>query len=147
MIFNADWRKAYRLYIEPRLYVAHTDFAGLAAKLRDAVNVEIWTESPSDATKIGAGKTSYSLEGWRVFYTAERANFVAYNAANAALLQAFDSQAKTALDGYVASLGSIGVVMNNILANYRDGTGNLISKLVSQADRNTLATAIEAELQ
>ena len=147
MIFNAQWREQFHRRVLPRLAAAHPDLTRIAEVLRDSAGVDVWTESPTDTAKMTSGRQSYSLEGWRIHFGTERADFAAWNTAHGAALQGYDSQAKVALDGYLASIPAIGVVMNSIMANYRDGSGNLVQVRVSQADRDQLAAAIEAELQ
>lgn len=147
MIFNAEWRNQFDNYIKPRLSVVHPDLSRMAAWLRDP-NVDIWTESPSDSSKITAGRQHFSLEGWRVAYKVELANLTAFNNAHGTALQNFDAQAKTALDGYIESIPRIGTAFNAVMGKtaYRSA-GNLIQRTVTQIDRDQIATAIEAELQ
>ena len=147
MIHRAEWREQFNRRVMPRLAAAHPDLTRIADILRDETAAEVWTETPSDPSKVGAGMSVYSLEGWRIFYGAERAALAAFNTASGTLLQGYDGQAKVALDGYLASIPAIGAVMGTIMANYRDAGGNLIQTKVSQAHRDQLAAAIEAQLQ
>lgn len=145
-IFNAEWRVEAERFIRPRLYVAHPDLTRMAANLRNTA-VDVWTETPSDPDRLTPGRQFFSLEGWRTNYKAEFARLNQWNTAHGAKLDAYDAQAKIALDGYLASIPSIGAAFNAVIANYRDGQGRLIQTTISQADRDTLAAAIEAELQ
>lgn len=147
MIFNAQWRDTLSRTVLPRLSAAHPDLARIAAALRNGAGVDVWTETPSDASKLAAGKTSYSLEGWRVHYASERTTLAAFNTAHGSALLGYDSQAKTALDGYLSSIPNIGSAFGAIMAKYKDAQGRLLQTTVAQADRDTLAAAIEAELQ
>lgn len=146
MIFNADWRNQFNGYVVPRLSVAHTDLGRMVAWLRD-VNVDIWTESPSDTDRLTPGRLHFSLEGWRASYKFEFQTLNAFNTAHGPKVLNFDAQAKTALDGYLTSIPAIATAFNSVMNNYKDGNGNVIQQLVAQTDRSALATAIESELQ
>jgi hypothetical protein len=146
MIYNADWRQAFTTDVLPRLSVAHRDLTTIAAALRNTT-VDIWTESPSDRDRVTAGRTHYSLEGWRAHFKAEFARLSAFRTAFGTVLQAYDGQAKTALDGYVDSLPRIATAFTAVTATYTDAQGRVLQTTVAQADRTTLAAAIEAELQ
>lgn len=150
MIYNAQQSDYYRdltRLVLPALFAAHRDLTNIAAWLRDGDNVDVWTENPSDDSRKTPGKESFSLEGWRVHFGRQRSLLAAFNATNGATLQSRDAAVKTALDGFLASVPAIGTVFNTIVGNYEDGSGRLIQTMVSQADRDVLATAIEAELQ
>lgn len=147
VIYNAQWRAEFHRIVLPRLAAAHPDLSRIATILRDTQGAEVWTETPSDSAKVSAGKTPYSMEGWRVHYSGELARLSAWSQQYRTLLQGYDPQAVTALDGYLSSIPTIGAVFSTIMASYRDGQGRLIQTPVSQTDRETLAAAIEAELQ
>lgn len=144
-IFDAEWRREFQNWVLPWLGAAHPDLTRIAGILRDT-SIEVWTESPSDDSKVGSSE-HYSMEGWRIHFGRQRQRLAAWDATHGSALQNFDSQAKTALDGFLTSVAAIGTVFTQIIANYEDASGNLIQTTVSQADRDTLAAAIEAELQ
>lgn len=145
-IFNAKWREDFHRWVLPRLAAAHPDLTRIAGVLRSG-GAEVWTESPTDATRISAGKQAYSLEGWRVHYGGELSRISAWRGAHGTALQGYDPQALVALDGYLASIPAIGAVFSTVMAKYRDAEGRLIQMPVGQEDRDTLAAAIESELQ
>lgn len=138
------WKDNLFYLVIPRLRVLRFDMTGHAARLRDA-SIDWWTELPSDDTKLAAGRTQSSIEWLRNFYRREIQQLQQYNTANGANVAAYDAAAKAAIDGYLASAGPLNTAFNACMANYRDGSGNIIQKLVSQADRNTLAAAIEGQ--
>jgi len=148
MILDLGWRDTYRLDVLPRLATAHKDLTNMEAALRN-VSVDVWTESPSDLDKLTAGRSHYSLEGWRSHFKRERARLVAFSTDHGAALQGFDAGGKAALDGYLASTATLATSFNTLAAhaNYRDANGNTIQRLVTQAHRNALADAIGAELE
>ena len=146
MIFNADWRQTFLVDVLPRLSVAHKDLTAIAALLRN-VGVDVWTESPSDRDRLTAGRASYSLEGWRAHFKTELTRLAAFRTTHGARLQAYDAQAKVALDGYVDSMPRLATVFSTQVAKYLDGQGRVVQTLVAVADRAVLATAIEAELE
>jgi len=146
MIYDSEWRKTFYRQVMPALYDAHGDLTRIAAALRNSSGVEVWTETPTDSSKVGTGMTAYSLEGWRMFFAAKYTMLNSFISSYGTLLQNYDSQAKTACDGYLASLPAIASTMNTIIANYIDA-GNLMQTKISQDDRNTLASAIEGQLQ
>lgn len=139
------WKLNLYGLVIPRLRVLRGDVTQIVAWLRDA-NIDIWTESPSDDTKLTAGRTHYSLEGWRNHFRREILQLQAFNTANGANVQGYDAPAKAAMDGYLASAAPLNAAFTACIANYRDGSGNVVQQLVSQPHRNTLATAIEAQL-
>lgn len=145
-IFNADWRREATGYVLPRLYVAHPDLSRMAAALRNTA-VDIWTESPSDPARLTAGRSHFSLEGWRSHYKAEYAKLNQWNTTHGVKLDGYDSQAKVALDGYLASLPAIAQAFNAVTSQYEDAQGRLLQAKLTQAERDSIATAIEAELQ
>lgn len=146
MVSNFSWRRELGSLIIPRLGVAHADLTRMAAALRNSVGVDIWTESPSDQTKLTSGKTHFSLEGWRTHYRQEYQTLNSWNAANGANLQLLDPSSKTALDGYLSSMLSLGASFSSVMSGYSNANGRLIQTLISQADRDLLAAAIEAQL-
>lgn len=145
MIRDLSWRKQLMLDVSQRLGVVHGDLANIVELLRDQT-VEVWTESPSDPTRR-SGTRSYSLEGWRSHFKNEGQRITQFRVDNRARLAALDADMGSALDGYVASLPNIAIAFNQLMANYVDGQGNIIQKLVTQAHRAALANAIEAELE
>lgn len=144
-IFNAGWLEDYR-FVLARLAVAHRDLSGIAAILRNQAH-EVWTERPSDASKVAQDTQAYSLEGWRSHFRGEFQRLNQINTLFGVQIGSYDPQAKTALDGYLLSIPTIGAAFRAATAAYEDGSGDLIQTKLAQADRNTLAAAIEAELQ
>lgn len=140
------WESQYRQQVLPILRNAHRDLSNIVMWLRDT-GVDIWTESPSDSTKLTANRQHYSLEGWRVHFRTHRQVLAAFNTANGAALQTLDANAKTATDGFLSSTATMAGAFNACVNKYKDGSGNLVQVRVSQADRDALATAIEAELE
>lgn len=147
MIYNAGWLARYSWLLQ-RLAVLHKDLTKISAVLRDTAN-EVWTEVPSDASKTapGAAGAAYSLEGWRSHFAGELAGYNDLFSAYGPQIQSYDGQAYAAMQGARTSIPTIGVALAQIVAGYEDGNGNLIQTKISQGDRDTLATAIEAELQ
>jgi len=146
MIFDAEWRRQFQSDVLIRLGVVHPDLTRMAVNLRNNAGVDVWTESPSDTAKLSVGKVHFSLEGWRSHYKVEFSRLSAWDTQNGARLQSYDSQAKSALDGYLISMPVIAAAFNSVIANYLNA-GRVIQALVSQPDRDALAAAIEAQLQ
>ena len=144
-IFNANWRRTWEEDVYQRLQVAHEDWAAHAAFLRD-VTKDVWTTAPDDPQALTPGVEIRSLEGWRVHYRDEFQRLTAFSTANGTALGNFDAQGKAALDGYLASLPAINTAFQAALAKHTH-QGALKVQRVAQADRDAIATAIEAELQ
>ncbi len=147
MIFKPRWQSQIMKgeYVQ-LLAVSHGDMTRMVGWLRDAA-VDIWTESPTDSTKLTPGRQHYSLEGWRIAWKARHASVNGVLQSYGAEILGFEPGLKTAGDGLVASLVSISQVFNAVIANYEDANGDLIQTLVSPADRNALADAMAAELE
>lgn len=143
MIYNAEWRRTFQNNILPTLASTHPDLSNIVSILRNTA-VEVWTETPSDQDKITG--QAYSLEGWRVHFKNRYAAINGFNTSYGTVLQSYDSQAKNAIDGLLMSLPTIVVAFSAIVENYTTG-GALLQQTLTQADREILAAAIEAELQ
>lgn len=147
MIFRAvlpTWKEQLYGFVAFWLKAVHSNMTDWAAYLRDTTK-DVWTEAPTDDTKLT--QPHRSLEGLRVAVKKQRSALAGYNTTYGSDLQGYDAGARTALTGYLSSTASIGTVFNSVIANYVDGSGNLVQTRVSQAHRNQLAAAIEAELE
>src|SRR5687768_12542362 len=82
---------------QDQLSKTYGNLTQMAAWLRD-VNIDIWTESPSDDTKLTQGRSHFSLEGWRNFFRVQFNALNAYNTAQGTNVQAYDAGAKAAID-------------------------------------------------
>ncbi len=147
-IFRPRWQGALMQgWLAQLLGGAHAELTRQSGQLRDLTGVDIWTESPSDDSKLTAGVEHYSLEGWRVAW---RNRYQAVNQLNTDYgtdIAEHESGIKTAMDGLLTSLTNINAVFVTVMANYEDAGGNIVQQLVSDADRLTLADAIDAELE
>ena len=146
MIYNTEWRFEFYRQIMPALANAYKDLTAIAGHLRDDTGVEVWTETPTDSSKVASGKAAFSLEGWRVHFAQRYQQVGNYISSYGTLLNSYDSQAKIACDGLISSLPSLATTMNSIIAAHTTG-GILAQEKITQTERNTLATAIEGQLQ
>lgn len=146
-VLKKQWQGRLASFVIPRLEVAHRDLSRIAAILRDAADNEVWTELPTDDTKLDANKTGYSLEGWRVHFRQEFADLNGFETAHGQSLQGFEPKMRLKLNGYLASIPNISTSFDAVIANYKDANGDLISTAISQTDRDGVASAIEAELE
>lgn len=128
-----------------RMELVRLDVTRMISWLRD-VNVDIWTESPSDETKLTAGREHYPLEAWRSYFKRLNTQLTNYLNANGVEVEQYDAEAKAAFDGFLASMPVYANAFNQLMTNYRDAQGNTIQKLVTQSHRNALANALEAQL-
>lgn len=118
-----------------------TTLSNWAAWLRDS-GVDIWSESPSDRTRLTAGRDHYPLEGWRVYLRGFRQRMVAWRQANASRLQNNDAVLYAGVVELASALSSI----QSAWPTYVDGQGNLVQRRLTQAERDAFAAAIEAQL-
>jgi len=140
---ETDLRNLYVL--AQRTRAAWTNLTEIAAILRDSANFEVWTESPSDRTQILL-PDHRGCQAWRVHFANERAWFVTMEANKSATISYLLPQWLTAVQGYITSTNNIAPVFASIM-NAHKVNGRIISEPITQTERNTLATAIEAELQ
>ena len=146
MIHDIFWRQEVRQDIEQRLAFAHRDLTAVVSALRDT-GAQVWTETPSDSAVVTP--PVFSLAGWRVHFGQERARLNGFNSRRGTALANYDPPLAEALVGYLTSTVTLGAAFDTALnaPTYRDASGNLIQRQVTQAHRNALADAIEAELE
>ena len=124
--------------------MAHGDLTRIAALLRNT-SADIWPQSPQGVVTPSGGIGS--VEGWRAHFTSERQRMVDFLATNRTKATNESAVVVTAMDGYIASIATMGSAFNAARATYLDGNGDVVLVKLSQATRNALATAIEAELE
>lgn len=139
-IFRSEWFLELN-NLTTRIARAHSNLTVIAAMLRDT-SAGVWSIVPN-----GAPSPSGGVEGWRDHYTAERQQMVNFLAANRARATTESAIVVAGMDGYIASIAALAGPFSIARANYLDGNGNIIITELLQADRNILATAIEAELE
>lgn len=138
-IYNSDWRTTWSV-LEPLVRRAHRHLTDYAEWLRDPA-VDFWTyDAHVDGLVFGLREIVQQ-------YTREVQVLTAFKNAHGALLQGWDPQARTALDGFLVSMPVIKATLDAIEPSYRDGQGRLVRMKVTMPDRITIATAIEGELQ
>ncbi len=147
MIFRPRWQQELMVgWLAQRLALAHGDLTRIAGILRTP-SIDVWTEIPTDSERLTPGAERYSLEGWRVHYRNERTRIAQINTDWGTEIGNFEPGITTAMNGYLTSMANINAAYQQIIDDYEDANGELLQTLVAQSDRNTLAGAIEAELE
>lgn len=124
-------------YIIDRLKVAHEDLTRIVGILRD----------PGQAVKTIGQDNAFSLKGWRDGFLKEFQLVQQFNAARRAQVNAeLPASVGQALDAYLDAMPRIGQALQAAVAKHQNAQGELILRDLPQADRDALATAIEAEL-
>ena len=138
-IFRAGWFLEFN-YLTSRLAVAHGDLTVIVALLRNG-SVEVWS------VVVGGSDGKGTVDDWRRGYAAERQRMVDFLATNRARATTESSIVVTAMDGYIAAIANMKPAFDTIRATWINTDGHVVMKPLDQADRDTLANAIEDGLE
>lgn len=143
MIHDRGWLALYRQAFD-MVEKAYANVDSYRAALLDLSGIEVWTEAPSDRSKVSKPDVR-SVEHWRTTMLRIYQFLNGLMTDHGTELLAYDPLIHGEISGILTSLASFNAPFSALLALHTSG-GQLISEPLTDAQRTQLAAVFAAQL-